>query len=66
MLNLDIKFKTLSMHWSNTIAVKDRCDFSELEDDMPTVPDLSEINIESFVPDKDDYERLIKNISIEF
>jgi hypothetical protein len=63
-----IASKTISMHWSNTIAVKDRCDFSNFEDDhdiLPSIDPLSQLDIESlFLPNKEDDENIINNFAV--
>ena len=54
--------QTRSMHWFNSIVVKDRCDFSMFTDQMP-VPDTSSFDVQSFLPNSNDCRQLIANVS---
>ena len=58
-----VQAQTVSMHWSNAIAVKDRCDFSDLADEMPT-PNLNSCDVTLLLPTEDDCQKLIENISV--
>lgn len=53
--------KTVSMHWSNVIAVKNRCNFSMFEDE---ITDAIEFDTKYFLPDKDSCAKLIENVAI--
>ena len=53
-----IQSQTHSVHWFNTIAVKDRCNFSAFADTIP-VPDVSPFDVKSFLPDGNDCKQLI-------
>ncbi len=58
-----IESQTRSVHWFTTVVIQDRCDFSELADSI-SVPDVSEFDLNCFLPDKDDYEQLASNVSV--
>ena len=55
--------QTRSLHWFNAVAVHDRCDFSSLKDAMPT-RDFSSFDVRSLLPDRDDCQQLISNLSV--
>ena len=51
--NVRPRHQTVSMLWSNAIAVKDRCDFSDLADEMLT-PNLNSCDVTLLLPTEDD------------
>lgn len=55
--------QTVSMHWSNAIAVKDRCDFSALADEAP-LPILLSSDANGYLFNSTDLKELLKNVSI--
>lgn len=58
-----IKSQTRSEHWLNSIAIKDRCDFSAFADAM-AVPDIASCDVLTLLPDDEDCKQLMENISI--
>ena len=58
-----IKCRTQSLHWFNSMAVKDRCDFSALPDAV--VPcDVHTCDVLTLLPDANDCEQLIDNVAV--